>query len=110
MGETEEREFDVAVVVDGWQTFDFASGPPLMAATNYLIAVWAESGANWAVRCRVNSGGGNGIEADTSETYGPTFPNPLVNSALAGYKMAIYCTYTESATGPKLLALTGAGK
>ena len=87
------QEVSVTTSNDGWVTFNFATGVPLTANTNYLLVVWANSGSGSANLYYTSSGGSGRYYQTTYATNWPTSPS-FTTTLVGSYDYSIYCTYS----------------
>ena len=78
---------------DGWVTFNFASGVPLTANTNYLLVVWANSASGSANLYYTSSGGTGRYYSTNYATNWPSSPS-FRSDTVGNYDYSIYCTYS----------------
>ena len=112
--ETEEKTIAKGNAIFAWFTFDFTSGgPSITNGTNYNIAIWAADdvpiGSPVKIKC-ISSAGIGTDKYDHDETYGGAWPD--LTGTTTALRLSIYCTYTETPTGPPIgsLALLGVGR
>jgi len=87
IAETEERTLSG----EGWETFDFTSGPFLLANTNYYILCWVDGGSSvtWWYDSTVPTNRGIYL----MQTYGD-WPDTLTGETLLSTNYSMFSNYT----------------
>lgn len=98
-GASEELSFSVGTA-KGWQTANFTgTKPTISASTEYQLMAWSNSVSfnNWLYFDSASSGT---YAISDPETYGATFPDPLVPTAENDtFVFSVYVTYTVAPSG-----------
>lgn len=88
-----ESSEDAGAADANWRTGTITYS--LVSGTNYFLCAWGASGVGTNLQHYETTGG---IQVEDTASYG-TWPDPLVEATTQSFKMSIYVTYTETATG-----------